>query len=124
MAPGELNFLETQVRTVRAAANAASAPLVGHRPPGTAEAVATMVEEGRCEHTATHVGMPRELLEGILADMDQDLVSDDESVTPSEAGEPNEARRKRKAARAATRIKRNKFADLLGQPSVVTKFGK
>ena len=124
MAPGELSGLEAQVRTVQAAADAASAPLVGHRLPGTSEAVATIVEEGRRDHQASLVGVPRELLVGILADMDLDPVSDDESVAPSEAGEPNEAQRKRKAAKAASRVKRKRVADQIKQLSVVTKFGQ
>ena len=49
MVSGDFNFLVAEICTVQEVAQgAASAAGVGHRPAGTAEAVASMVTEGRC----------------------------------------------------------------------------
>ena len=127
MASGEFNLLEAEIRTVQEAASAS----VGHRPPGTAEVVASMVAEGRCavqipdaktlQTQLDAFKVEAEELQRLWADMDQDLGSDTESAAPSESGDLRDAHRQRKAERAEIRAaKRKKLGDKL---KVVSKFG-
>ena len=122
MAPAEFNSLEAEIRTVQAAAEgAAGAKAVGHRPAGTTEVVGDMVAEGK--RTALQAQLDArdaetQELRMLWADMEQDLVSDVESLAPSEAGEQRDAHRQRKAERAAAKAaKYKKFGE------VVSKFG-
>ena len=96
MAVGDFNLLEAEIRSVQQAAEkAASSPVVGHRPAGTAEAVANMVAESRRATQVTDGQAVKafEEIQMLCADVELDPISDDESVAPSEAGEVPDARR-------------------------------
>ena len=116
-----------------AARAAAQAAPVGHRPPGTEEAVASMVAECRAansDRTEDATALQAQLsafkaeadeLQKLWADMDQDLASDTESAAPSESGDQGEARHLRKAQKTEARnAKRKKIGEKL---TVFSKFG-
>ena len=103
-------------------AQANSVTPMGHRPPGTHEAAAALSTEA-AQLRASGSGEPWQEVQKLWADFDVGMLSDDESVASSEAGEGPDARRKRKAETTAKNAKIKKaFGEKLRVGA--SKFGK
>ena len=114
---------EAVISKIEAQAN--SVTPMGHRPPGTHEAAAALSTEA-AQLRASGSGEPWQEVQKLWADFDVGMLSDDESVAPSEAGEGPDAPRKRKAETTAKYAKIKKAHQTFGEKLRVgaSKFGK